>query len=64
MRKSLTLKVPETEAANLEAALDELLGELRKLDPQADPTWERINRLKAETRAILDHVKARLDSVS
>lgn len=41
MSKSVTLEIPAAEAANLEAALDELLGELRKLDQQPDPTWKQ-----------------------
>jgi hypothetical protein len=61
MSKSVTLEIPAAEAANLEAALDELLGELRKLDQQPDPTWETINRLKAETHVIIDQVRARLN---
>jgi hypothetical protein len=61
MSKSVTLEIPAAEAANLEAALDELLGELRKLDQRPDPTWETINRLKAETHVIMDQIKARLN---
>jgi hypothetical protein len=60
MSKSVTLEIPAAEAAHLEAALDELLGELRKLDQQPDATWETINRLKAETRVIIDQLKATL----
>ena len=38
MSKSIVLEIPEAEAADLEAGLDELLSELRKLDQQGDPT--------------------------
>ena len=61
MGKGITLEIPEAEAANLEAGLDELLSELRKLDQQPDPTWEVIDRLKAETHLMIQQIRATLN---
>jgi hypothetical protein len=60
MSKSTSLEIPEAEAANLECALDQLLNALRRLDEEHQARWEEIDRLKAETRLIMEQVSAGL----
>jgi hypothetical protein len=61
MSKSFTLEIPEAEAASLELALDDLLNALRRLDEEHDQRWEKINRLKAETQAMMQQIRSQLD---
>jgi hypothetical protein len=58
--KNVVLEIPESEAVKFEAALDELLEELRKLDERKDQTWREIGVLGAETRAMIERIKAKL----
>jgi chromosome segregation ATPase len=60
MSKGITLEIPETEAADLELALDDLLKALRRLDDEHDERWERISRLKAETHAMMQQIRSQL----
>ena len=58
MSKSITLEIPEGEAANLESSLDELLKALRRLDEGHEQGWKRIGHLRAETHVMMDQIKA------
>jgi len=61
MSKGITLEISETEAANLESALDELLKSLRRLDDEHEQRWEQVNRFRAETHVMMDQIKAELN---
>ena len=61
MSKSITLEIPESEAANFESMVDRLPGALRHLDEEHDQRWEQIERLKAETHLMLEQIKAGLN---
>lgn len=61
MSKSITLEIPEAEAADFEMVLDDLLKALRRLDEEHDQRWERINRLKAETHAMMQQIGSQLN---
>lgn len=61
MSKSITLEIPEEEAASLELALDDLLKALRRLDEEHDQRWEKINRLKAETQVMMQQIRSQLN---
>jgi len=61
MSKNIVLEIPESEAADLETALDQLLNELRKLDHQESVGAEEFSRLKAETRVMMEQIKATLN---
>ena len=60
MSKSFTLEIPETEAANFESALDDLLKALRRLDEEHEQRWEKVARLKAETQLMMEQIEAQL----
>lgn len=61
MSKSITLEIPEEEAASLELALDDLLKALRRLDEEHDQRWEKINRLKTETQVMMQQIRSQLN---
>lgn len=61
MSKSITLEISETEAANLESSLDELLKALRRLDEGHEQRWKEIGDLRAETHVMMDQIKATLN---
>jgi hypothetical protein len=61
MSKNIVLEIPEAEAADFEAALDQLLSELRKLDQQESAGGEGFSRLKAETRVMMEQITAALN---
>ncbi|HEX8069593.1 MAG TPA: hypothetical protein VF546_06560 [Pyrinomonadaceae bacterium] len=57
----IAVEIPEAEAASLEAALDRALAALRSAnqDPAAERA-ERLARLRAETRALMELIRAEL----
>ncbi len=57
MSETITIEIPKDELPSLEAALDEALAALRKLDDDsARARRERIRRLQAETRMLIDQI--------
>jgi len=57
MSETITIEIPKDELPSLEAALDEALAALRKLDDEsARARRERIRRLQAETRMLIDQI--------
>ncbi|MCI0485794.1 MAG: hypothetical protein L0229_04250 [Blastocatellia bacterium] len=60
MSKSFSLEIPETEAANIESALDELLKALRRLDEEHEQRWEKVSRLRAETQVMMEQIETQL----
>ncbi len=57
MSETITIEIPKEELPSLEAALDEALAALRKLDDDsARARRERIRRLQAETRMLIDQI--------
>ena len=62
MRETITIEIPKEELPSLEAALDEALAALRKLDDErARARQERIRRLKNETRTLIDQIDKSLN---
>lgn len=61
MSKSITLEIQESDAAQLETALDNLLTVLRRLDAEGDERWQEINRLKAETHVMMEQINRTLN---
>ena len=58
MEKSIHLGLTADEAARLEAAIDELLAGMKRAAKQMKSDQAQIERLKAETRAMLAELKA------
>ena len=58
MSKDITLEPTAEEAAQIEAASKELLAEIKRANDQMASDQQEIDRLKAETRAILAKLKA------
>ena len=58
MSKDITLEPTAEEAAQIEAASKELLAEIKRANNQMTSDQQEIDRLKAETRAILAKLKA------
>ncbi len=58
MSKDITLEPTAEEAAQIEAASKELLAEIKRANDQMARDQQEIDRLKAETRAILAKLKA------
>ena len=57
MSETITIEIPKEELPSLEAALDEALAALRKLDDEsARARRERIRRLQVETRMLIDQI--------
>ena len=62
MRETITIEIPKEELPSLEAALDEALAALRKLDDErARARQERIRRLQNETRTLIDQIDKSLN---
>ena len=61
MSKNVVLEIPESEVAKFEAALDQLLDELKRLEEQREPTWREIAELGDETRETIKRIRAKLD---
>ncbi|HJZ69023.1 MAG TPA: hypothetical protein VKF81_12940 [Blastocatellia bacterium] len=58
MSRSITLEIPEKEAASLETALDQALSALRWLDDEETRERdERISRLRAETHVLMEQIR-------
>jgi len=56
--RSITLEIPEKEAASLETALDQALSALRWLDDEETRERdERISRLRAETHVLMEQIR-------
>ncbi len=58
MDKSITVDMPDEEAAKIEAAINECLEAMRRANQQMALDQAEIERLKAETREILEQLKA------
>lgn len=58
MEKRIQFGLTTDEAAGLEAAIDDLLAEMRRAAKQMKSDQAQIERLKAETRAMLAELKA------
>ena len=58
--KTITLELPAREAAKCEAAVDEYLAKIDRSLARNKRTQARIDRLKAETRAILARLEAQI----
>ncbi len=58
MSKGVTLEPTAEEAAQIEAAAKELLAEIKHANDQMASDQQEIDRLKAQTRAILAKLKA------
>ncbi len=56
--KSLTLEMPKAEAARVDAALKECLAEMERARKRMKSDLVEIDRLKAQTRALLAQMKA------
>ncbi|MEW6128808.1 MAG: hypothetical protein AB1757_17355 [Acidobacteriota bacterium] len=56
MNKTITLEIPESEAANFESAIDNLLNSLRKLDEEHEKRWAHISDMRVETQAMLEQI--------
>ena len=62
MSETITIEIPKDELPSLEAALDEALAALRKLDDErARARQERIRRLQNETRTLIDQIDKSLN---
>ncbi len=62
MSETITIEIPKEELPSLEAALDEALAALRKLDDErARARQERIRRLQNETRTLIDQIDKSLN---
>ncbi|PYS65792.1 MAG: hypothetical protein DMF74_02875 [Acidobacteria bacterium] len=62
MSETITIEIPKEELPSLEAALDETLAALRKLDDErARARQERIRRLQNETRTLIDQIDKSLN---
>lgn len=56
--KSLTLEVPKAEAAKMDAAIKECISEMERARKRMKNDQAEIDRLKAQTRAMLAQMKA------
>jgi hypothetical protein len=57
----IAVEIPEAEASSLAAALDRALAALRHANHEAaDERAERIARLRAETRVLMEQIRAEL----
>lgn len=62
MSETITIEIPKDELPSLEAALDEALAALRKLDDERSRArQERIMRLQSETRTLIDQIDKSLN---
>ena len=55
--KTVTLEIPDHEAARYEAAIRDGLGEIDRILKRLNRKQARIDKLKAQTRAVLDRLK-------
>jgi hypothetical protein len=63
--KTLTLEIPDGDAAEIEATFDNVLEEMRRANEMMQQDQIEIDRLKIETRAIAEetrHVLAQLEA--
>lgn len=58
MSKNATLEPTADEAADIEAAVRELLAEMKRANEKMDTDQHEIERLKTQTRATLAKLKA------
>jgi chaperonin cofactor prefoldin len=58
VEKPIQLGLTTDETAELEAAIDDLLAEMKRAAKQMKSDQAQIERLKAETRAMLAELKA------
>lgn len=58
MDKSLPMDSNREEAQTIEAAIDECLAKMQRANEQMDKDQTEIDRLKSETRSILEKLKA------
>lgn len=55
--KTVTLEIPANEAAKYHAAIKDGLAEIDRILKRLNQKQARIDKIKAETRAILDRLK-------
>ncbi|MCA1631424.1 MAG: hypothetical protein LC785_14370 [Acidobacteria bacterium] len=58
MSKDITLEPTEGEAADIEAAVEALVAEMKRANEKMESDQREIDRLKAQTRATLSKLKA------
>jgi hypothetical protein len=58
--KTVTLEIPAREAAKCEAAIDEYIARIDRSLERNKRTQARIDKLKAETRAMLARLEAQM----
>ncbi len=58
MSKNVTLEPTADEAADIQAAVTELLAEMKRANEKMDSDQREIDRLKAQTRATLTKLQA------
>ena len=56
-RKTVTLEIPDHEAARYQAAIQDGLAEIDRILKRLNRKQVRIDKLKAQTRGILDRLK-------
>ena len=57
MAKTLTYQIDAEEAEKLEAAVNECVAEMQQANQRMDARQIEIDKLKAETRAMLDQIR-------
>ncbi|MFN2481976.1 MAG: hypothetical protein ABR554_10970 [Pyrinomonadaceae bacterium] len=58
MSKDITLEPTAGEAADIEAAVEALVAEMKRANEKMESDQREIDRLKAQTRATLSKLKA------
>ena len=58
MSKEITLEPTAEEAADIEAAVERLVAEIKRANEKMESDQREIERLKAHTRATLSRLKA------
>ncbi len=61
MEETIRLEMTKTEAEQFHAMITEVLDKMRQANERMDRDEEEIARLKVETRAMLDQIKATLN---
>lgn len=61
MEETVRLEMTKTEAEQFQAMIADILEKMRQANERMDRDEEEIARLKVETRAMLDQIKATLN---
>ena len=61
MDNDVTLEIPESELGEFEATLDKALAVLRHIDEEHEQRQPLLARLRDETRALINQIRAELN---